>query len=167
MSLHLSTRLRASLLFAASDNDVLERRDLRFPVPSADPGEITDTFREKRGVARHEALDIAARRGAPVVAVDDGTIKKLFASKAGGLTIYQFDREERFCYYYAHLDRYAKGLKEGNRVRKGDSIGYVGTSGNAPPNSPHLHFAIFKLGPEKQWWEGAPINPYPLLADDP
>ena len=95
--------------------------------------------------------------------MDTGIIAKLFTSKPGGLTVYQFDPSQTYAYYYAHLDRYAEGLKEGMLVKKGDLIGYVGTTGNARPNTPHLHFAIFELGPEKHWWEGKPINPYPLL----
>ena len=106
-----------------------------------------------------------APRGTPVLAVDDGTIRKLFHSRAGGLTVYQFDPGEIYCYYYAHLDRYADGLIERMKVRRGDVIGYVGSTGNASPAAPHLHFAIFLLGPEKRWSEGKAINPYPLLID--
>jgi peptidoglycan LD-endopeptidase LytH len=102
-------------------------------------------------------------RGTPVVAVDNGIIAKLFTSKPGGLTIYQFDSTEKFCFYYAHLDGYAPGLREGMLVKRGGTIGYVGSTGNADPSAPHLHFAIFELGPEKRWWEGKPINPYPIL----
>jgi murein DD-endopeptidase MepM/ murein hydrolase activator NlpD len=105
-----------------------------------------------------------APRGTPVRAVDDGTVRKLFHSVPGGLTVYQFDPSESYCYYYAHLDRYAAGLEEGQALRKGDVVGYVGTTGNAPRETPHLHFTIFKLGPEKRWWEGVPLNPYPLWA---
>ena len=93
----------------------------------------------------------------------DGHIAKLFSSERGGLTVYQFDTDERYCYYYAHLEAYADGLTEGMRVKRGQIIGHVGTSGNAPPDTPHLHFAIFALGPEKRWWEGTPIDPYPAL----
>ena len=89
---------------------------------------------------------------------------KLFTSKAGGLTVYQVDPSQNYAYYYAHLDRYADGLTEGKVLKKGDVLGYVGTTGNADPNTPHLHFAIFELGPEKHWWQGTPINPYPLLT---
>ena len=112
---------------------------------------------EPRG---HEAVDILALRNTPIRAVEDGKIAKLFLSKAGGNTIYQFDPSERFCYYYAHLDRYADGLRDGQLVAKGEIIGYVGTSGNAPPNTPHLHFAIFELGDDKKWWHGTAIDPY-------
>ena len=141
----------------------LEDRDLLIPVAGVDDEDLRDTFTDARGARRHEALDIMAPRHTPVRAVEDGRIVKLFSSKAGGVTIYMFDRSETYCYYYAHLDRYAPGLKEGQTVRRGDLIGYVGSSGNASPNAPHLHFAIFRLTPEKQWWKGEPINPYPVL----
>ena len=93
-----------------------------------------------------------------------GTIKKLFTSRAGGITIYEFDRAEDRCYYYAHLDRYAPNVVEGMQVAQGDVIGYVGTTGNAPANTPHLHFAIMILPPTKEWWQGEPIDPFPLLT---
>jgi peptidoglycan LD-endopeptidase LytH len=142
----------------------LRTKGLVLPVAGYDRRHLRDNFAEMRGTRVHEALDMLAPRGTPVVAVDDGVVKKLFNSRAGGLTVYQFDPQEAFCYYYAHLDRYADGLAEGRSVRKGDTLGYVGTSGNAPPNVPHLHFTVFKLGPEKHWWEGVPINPFPLWA---
>lgn len=149
---------------AAPSYDTLVRRGPILPVVGVDPTSIQDTFEQKRGTDRkHEATDIIAPRGTPVVAFDDGLIRKLFESKQGGLTVYQFDGTETFCYYYAHLDRYAEGLEEGMFVRRGDRIGYVGTTGNAPIGTPHLHFAIFRLGPEKRWWQGTPINPYPIL----
>lgn len=134
------------------------------PLPGLDLGDLRDSFAEERGRRLHEALDVLAPRGTPVLAVDDGRVVKLFESRAGGLTAYQFDPTETYCYYYAHLDRYAEGLKEGMILRKGDPIGAVGTTGNAPPETPHLHFAIFKLGREKQWWRGAPVNPYLVLT---
>ncbi len=108
-----------------------------------------------------------APRGTPVLAADDGTIEKLFLSKPGGITIYEFDPTRRYSYYYAHLDSYAKGLKEGMPVKRGEEIGIVGSTGDASPNAPHLHFAIFVLGPEKQWWKGTAINPYPILRAAP
>jgi murein DD-endopeptidase MepM/ murein hydrolase activator NlpD len=125
-----------------------------------------DTFNDARGGGErtHEATDIMAPRGTPVHAVDNGLIKKLFVSDQGGNTIYQFDTPETYTFYYAHLDRYADGLKEGMLVKRGDVIGYVGSTGNAAPDAPHLHFAIFELGPEKNWWQGKPVNPYPILV---
>lgn len=141
---------------------------LTIPVKGVAASELSDTYTQARGSDRiHEALDIMAPRGREVVAVDDGKLVKLFNSKQGGLTIYQFDPGERYAYYYAHLDRYAGGIQEGKFLKRGELIGYVGSSGNADPAAPHLHFAIFELGPEKRWWEGKPINPYPLLTRQP
>ena len=134
------------------------------PVEGAKTIDLRDSFEEKRGAARrHEAIDILAPRGTPVVAAVDGSIEKLFTSKPGGLTVYEFDRARAKCYYYAHLDRYAEGVKEGQLVHRGDRLGYVGSTGDASAEAPHLHFAIFQLGPERQWWAGTPINPYPYL----
>jgi murein DD-endopeptidase MepM/ murein hydrolase activator NlpD len=99
-----------------------------------------------------------------VIAAVDGTVRKLFTSRAGGLTIYEFDVNEERVYYYAHLESYADGIREGLFVKEGTVIGYVGTSGNAPPGTPHLHFAIGVLTPTKEWWKGEPVNPYPLLT---
>jgi murein DD-endopeptidase MepM/ murein hydrolase activator NlpD len=142
----------------------LRDRDLAMPVDGVDAAELRDTFFDARGSNRaHEAIDIMAARGTPVLAADDGVIQKLFTSEAGGLTIYQFDRSATYTYYYAHLDAYAEGLREGQPVRRGDVIGYVGSTGNASPHAPHLHFAIFRLTPERQWWKGEPVNPYPVL----
>lgn len=137
---------------------------LRIPVDGVEVTQLVDTFSEGRGDRVHEAIDIVAPRGTPVVAVDDGTVVKLFDSKRGGLTVYQFDPTGKYAYYYAHLQGYAPGLAEGKAVERGDLIGYVGTTGNASPATPHLHFAVFALGPEKRWWQGTAINPYPLLG---
>ena len=140
-------------------------RRLALPVANLKAADLIDTYNQARGTERrHEAADIMAPRGTPVLAVDNGIIRKLFTSVPGGLTIYQFESAERYCYYYAHLDRYADGIREGLFVKRGDLIGYVGSTGNADPSGPHLHFAIFELGPEKKWHEGKPINPYPLLS---
>ncbi len=146
------------------DLDELRRRRLAVPVEGIDRKTLRDTFAEGRTGHVHEAIDILAPRGTPVVAVEDGRIEKLFTSKQGGLTIYQFDPSSRYCYYYAHLDRYAAGLVQGQSVRRGQVLGYVGISGNAPPQTPHLHFTIFKLAADKRWWQGAPLNPFPLWA---
>jgi murein DD-endopeptidase MepM/ murein hydrolase activator NlpD len=142
----------------------LRSRHLTVPVAGLQPEDLRDTFADERGGNRiHEALDILAPRNTPVVAVEDGRVAKLFTSKPGGLTIYQFDPTSAFAYYYAHLERYADGLKDGDRLQRGQVIGYVGTSGNAPPDVPHLHFAIFKLTDEKRWWQGTALDPYPIL----
>jgi murein DD-endopeptidase MepM/ murein hydrolase activator NlpD len=138
---------------------------LAMPLASIGPGQLTDTFDDLRGgERRHEALDIPAPTGTPVLAVADGHIEKLFTSVPGGLTIYQFEPHGRHAYYYAHLQGYAPGLAEKQPVRRGQVIGYVGSTGNADPEAPHLHFAVFELGPEKRWWQGTAIDPYPLLT---
>lgn len=146
--------------------EALHRKDLRLPIDNADVKAMKGQFGDARdgGARGHEAVDILAPRNTPVHAVEDGTIEKLFLSKQGGITIYQFDPAGRFCYYYAHLERYAEGLHEGQHVSRGDLIGFVGTSGNAPPNTPHLHFAVFELTPEKHWWQGTPLDPWPAFA---
>lgn len=137
---------------------------LLIPVAGVKAGQLTDTYDQARGQERrHEALDILAPLGTQVVAAADGRVAKLFNSKPGGLTLYQFDATEKFAYYYAHLDRYASGVAEGMLLKRGDLIGYVGATGNADPAAPHLHFAVFTLTPEKKWWQGAPLNPYPLM----
>jgi peptidoglycan LD-endopeptidase LytH len=137
---------------------------LLLPVQGIAFADVRDTFDDARGSERrHEALDIMAPAGTPVLAAADGTIEKLFTSDRGGLTIYQFEPTGTWSYYYAHLQAYAPGIAEGVQVRRGDVIGSVGSTGNADPAAPHLHFAVFRLTPERQWWTGTPVNPYPLL----
>jgi peptidoglycan LD-endopeptidase LytH len=144
---------------------LLKRRMLPIPVDGVSREQLRDTFDDDRagGLRTHEALDIMAKRGTPVRAVETGRVAKLFQSVPGGLTVYLFDPAGTFSYYYAHLDRYAAGLAEGKQVNRGDVIGYVGSTGNASEDAPHLHFAIFQLGPDRKWWEGTPINPYDVL----
>jgi len=143
----------------------LEQKHLSIPVAGVTPSQLQDTFDDARAEGRrHDALDIVAPRGTEVRAVERGTIKKLFTSRAGGVTIYEFDPTETYSYYYAHLDRYAPGLAEGQQVERGQLLGYVGSTGNASPATPHLHFAIAHLDASKSWWKGDAINPYPLLV---
>jgi murein DD-endopeptidase MepM/ murein hydrolase activator NlpD len=138
-------------------------RRLAFPVKDFDPANLRDSFDEIRGKHRHEALDIMAARGTPVVAVDDGRVARMLRNLAGGITLYQLDRDEAHVYYYAHLDAYAKGLAEGAYLKRGDLVGFVGSTGNAPAHAPHLHFGIFELADGRRWWKGRAVNPYPLL----
>jgi peptidoglycan LD-endopeptidase LytH len=147
------------------DVAALLEKDLLLPVAGVDTSALRSSFIESRGggTRTHEAIDILAPRGTAVYATQDGRIAKLFTSAAGGLTIYQFDSDEEYCFYYAHLDAYAPSLADGQTVRRGQTIGYVGTTGNAPESTPHLHFAIFKLGAEKRWWEGEPLDPFLVL----
>ena len=140
---------------------------LLLPVQGITAAQLQDTFTDARSEGRvHDAIDILAPEGTPVLAVADGTIEKLFDSERGGLTVYQFEPGGTYCYYYAHLQRYADGLAEKQVVKRGDVIGYVGHTGNASPDAPHLHFEIHRLGPEKQWWKGESLNPYPVLRGE-
>lgn len=134
------------------------------PISGLALADLRDSFGETHNGHRHEAIDIMEPRGTEVRAVVSGTIRKLFLSNPGGNTIYEFDEMGMYCFYYAHLDRYRDGLREGMRVDRGDVIGFVGSTGNADAHAPHLHFAIFELGPEKQWWKGTAVNPYPSLV---
>jgi peptidoglycan LD-endopeptidase LytH len=143
----------------------LRSRSLTIPVRGIASDDLVSSFQDARGTRRHEAIDILAPRGTDVVAVEDGKVVKLFTSGAGGLTIYQFDPSETFVYYYAHLDRYAPWLKEGSTVHEGDVIGFVGTTGNAPEGTPHLHFAISKLDPDRRWWGGTALDPFLVWRD--
>jgi murein DD-endopeptidase MepM/ murein hydrolase activator NlpD len=144
----------------------LVQRGLLVPVQGVPRTGLQDTYDDARGQGRvHNAIDIMATRGTPVVAVEAGRIAKLFTSNLGGLTIYQFDPTETYTYYYAHLDRYAPGLKEGDQVGRGQVIGYVGSTGDASPDAPHLHFEITRLHADKKWWQGDSINPYPILRE--
>ena len=119
------------------------RQNLSMPIQGIAGSDLRDTFNETRpGGKRHGATDILAARGTPIHAMADGSIRKLFLSKAGGNTIYEFDETQTYCFYYAHLERYAPGLTEGMQIRRGDVIGYVGTTGDAPPGTPHLHLEI-------------------------
>ena len=140
---------------------------LLLPVQGLAMEQLADTFTQARGEGRlHDAIDIMAAEGTPVLAVADGTVEKLFTSDRGGLTLYQFEPSGRYAYYYAHLQRYADGIAEGQPLRQGQVLGYVGSTGNANPDAPHLHFAIFQLGPERRWWEGTALNPYPVLRGE-
>jgi len=148
---------------SVATGDVLLPR-IGLPIVGMKLSDIHDTFNQGRSGGRaHESTDIMKPRGTPVIAVDDGTIVKFFNSRQGGLTVYQFDSSQIYCYYYAHLDGYAEGLAEGMAVKRGDPIGYVGSTGNANAAGPHLHFGIARIGPEKHWWGGQAIDPYPLL----
>ncbi len=154
---------RSAAVVGAADMASLRSRQLLVPVAGVRPANLVGSFADARGGRTHEALDIAAPRGTPVLAADDGTVLKLFTSRAGGLTIYLADPTRKFIYYYAHLDAYAPTLREGQAVAKGQQVGTVGTTGNAPPNTPHLHFAILRNDDMTKWWTGTPLDPYAVL----
>ena len=148
----------------AADLAVLSA-ELIIPVPGVQPSELRDTFNEMRGGGsrKHEALDILAPRGTPVLSASSGRVLKLHNSVDGGLMVYAADSSNRFVLLYGHLDHYAEGLHDGLLLRQGQLIGYVGTTGNAPANTPHLHFAIAHPKDVKLWWTGDAIDPRPLL----
>jgi murein DD-endopeptidase MepM/ murein hydrolase activator NlpD len=153
-------------LRAPPPQPVVAPSGLAIPVAGVRPEQLGDTYTQARAGGRpHDAIDIMAPRGTPVIAAAEGTVEKLFFSHGGGgITVYVRSPDRAWSYYYAHLDRYAPGLAEGQQVRRGDPIGFVGSTGNASPDGPHLHFAISRMGPADGFWQGVPINPYPLLA---
>jgi murein DD-endopeptidase MepM/ murein hydrolase activator NlpD len=135
------------------------------PVAGVRPEQLQDTFTAARAEGRtHDAIDIPAPKDTPVLAAADGTVIKLFLSKPGGITIYQLASDNRTVYYYAHLDRYADSLEVGKVLHRGDTIAYVGDTGNAGPGNYHLHFSVSIVSDPKRYWEGTHINPYPLLT---
>jgi murein DD-endopeptidase MepM/ murein hydrolase activator NlpD len=140
---------------------------LTLPVDGVPRADLVDGFFDGRGQRTHHALDIPAPRNTPIRAAVAGTIAALNSSRSGGTSIWQYDESGAYCYFYAHLERYAPGLRAGQAVARGQVIGFVGTSGNAPESTPHLHFAMFRLESRGRWWAGVPVNPYPLLRGDP
>lgn len=153
-----------SSVAALTPEAALAAKGLIIPVEGVDPSRVRDSYTASRGGRTHDAVDIMAPRGTPVIAADSGTIFKLRQNQAGGFTIYQLDPDERFVYYYAHLDHYAEGIVEGKAVRQGDLLGFVGTTGNAPKDLPHLHFQVMLYRGRGQYWGGEPINPHPFLT---
>lgn len=140
--------------------------NLIIPVAGVRPDQLLDTFDDARSEGRvHDAIDIMAAAETPVIAAADGKILKLFQSDRGGTTIYQLNTNGDLVFYYAHLSHYAAGLTEGNIVKQGEVIAYVGDTGNAGPGNYHLHFSIATVSDPKRYWEGTNINPYPLLHD--
>ena len=151
-----------SVVASPAELDAL-RAALAIPVQGVAAGALHDSYDEARVGHSHQALDILAPRGTPVLAATDGRVLKLHDSAAGGLMVYQADASDRFILMYGHLDGYAPGLADGAPLRRGQLIGYVGTTGNAPPGTPHLHFVVARGRPSVSWWKGTPVNPYPLL----
>jgi murein DD-endopeptidase MepM/ murein hydrolase activator NlpD len=138
---------------------------LAIPVVGVKANQLSDTFTQARGQGRrHDAIDIMAAEGTPVIAAADGTVEKLFNSVRGGMTIYERSVDGNWVYYYAHLSAYAPGLHEGQQLKRGQVIARVGHTGDASAAGPHLHFAVNRMAPGERWWNGTPINPYPLLA---
>jgi murein DD-endopeptidase MepM/ murein hydrolase activator NlpD len=148
-----------------ADVDLLER-EIAIPLDGIDPTTLHSNFDERRGggTRQHEALDIMAPRGTPIRAAASGRVLKLFHSANGGNMIYAADSSERFVLMYAHLDRYQPGLTDSTHLVRGQVIGYVGSTGNASPNAPHLHFGIARSADVKHWSRGKAIDPLPILV---
>lgn len=147
-----------------SDIAALQAQGMIVPVAGVQAKNLIDSFDDMRGGARrHNAIDIMAQRNTPVLAATSGKIVKMHNSAAGGLSIYESDPTSRFVLMYGHLDSYRQGLKEGAVVKRGEIIGFVGSTGNANPAAPHLHFQITRNDNMKEWWMGTPLNPFPVL----
>src|ERR1700759_483663 len=155
-----ATSLRPMPLPPLAANDP---ESLSIPVVGVERSALRDSFGAPRVAHQHHAIDIMAQRGTPVIAAVDGTVLKLFLSREGGNTLYLADRSRTNVYYYAHLDRYAPAVHDGMTVTRGTLLGFVGTTGNASPDAPHLHFGIERLPPTGEWWKGDPTDPYPIL----
>ena len=158
---------KAASTAEARDEIEVAPSGLAVPVAGIPTTKLVDTYKQARagGARVHDAIDIMADHGTPVVAAAPGKLEKLFFSKGGGgITAYVRSLDGQWLYYYAHLQDYAPGLKEGQVVRRGDPIGRVGVTGNSNPDGPHLHFAIHRMAPGEKWYQGTPVNPYPLLA---
>jgi len=154
----------------AAEGVVIGPAGLAIPVVGVKADQLVDTYTQARagGQRMHDAIDIMAPLGTPVVAAAPGRVEKLFFSQGGGgISVYIRSDDGRWIYYYAHLNSYAPGLAEGQQIQSGAPVGFVGSTGNANPAGPHLHFAVNRMNPEEKWWQGTPINPYPLLAGKP
>ncbi|WP_088184012.1 M23 family metallopeptidase [Sphingobium sp. Z007] len=143
-----------------------DNEPLLIPVEGVPASALSDTFTQARagGARPHDAIDIMAARGRAVLAATAGRIDKIFWSEDGGRTLYQRSPDGRLLYYYAHLDGYAPGIHEGQMLRRGQPVATVGSTGNADPSAPHLHFAVHVMQPDEPWYGGRAINPYPLLT---
>jgi murein DD-endopeptidase MepM/ murein hydrolase activator NlpD len=161
----LATVAGVSSARMAAAIDRLREKELVIPVAGVGPSHIEDSFTAGRdgGERQHNAVDILAPRNTPIIAADDGVILRMSSNKLGGITIYAADKDREFVYYYAHLDHYRRGVHEGDKIQKGDTLGFVGTTGNAPKDVPHLHFQIMIWPSDGKYWYGEPVNPYPIL----
>lgn len=159
------SRNAADIPRPVTEREYLRSRKMMVPVHGVHPSQLVDTYNAPRSGGRaHHALDVMARRGTPVLSADDGVVRRISTNPLGGRTVYVVDDAGRYVHYYAHLDAYARGLREGQRVRRGDQLGTVGTTGNAPANAPHLHYQLLRYADARMWWAGDPVNPIPYLT---
>jgi len=154
-----------SLVVASASDEYLRTRQIALPVAGADMSKVDDSFSEPRDGGRvHRAIDILAPRGTPILSADDGKVLRMTTSSLGGISMYTVDPEGRLVYYYAHMDRYNDAMSPGRAIAKGDTLGYVGTTGNAPKDTPHLHFQVMRWPADGKYWNGDPIDPYEALG---
>ncbi len=147
-----------------TDSEYLRSRELMVPVHGISPRQLRDTYNAPRSGGRaHRALDIMAKKGTRVLSADDGVVMRVGSNELGGKIIYIVDPDGRFVHYYAHLDKIVWPLREGQKVKRGELIGSVGTTGNAPKNAPHLHYQLLRLQRGTPYWNGPPVNPIPYL----
>ncbi len=146
---------------AAGGGDVLE-----VPIAGVARNALVDSWGDPRdnGLRPHHGIDIMAPQMTPVRAAAPGTIEKLFLSAAGGTTLYLRTAQRDWTLYYAHLAGYAPGVHEGQVVRTGDLLGYVGDTGNAGAGNFHLHFGMMRTTSDQHWYQGEDVDPYPYLA---
>jgi murein DD-endopeptidase MepM/ murein hydrolase activator NlpD len=150
---------------ASASDEYLRTRQIVLPVAGADMTKVDDSFNEPRDGGRvHRAIDILAPRGTPILSADDGKILRMTTSNLGGISMYTVDPESRLVYYFAHMDRYNDTMSPGRAIAKGDTLGYVGTTGNAPKDTPHLHFQVMRWPADGKYWNGDPIDPYEALG---
>ena len=150
---------------ASADAEYLRSRQIIVPVAGADMTRVEDSFNEPRDGDRvHRAIDILAPRGTPILSADDGRVVRMTTSPLGGISMYTIDPDQRIVYYYAHMDRYNEVMAPGRAISKGDTLGFVGTTGNAPKDTPHLHFQVMRWPADGKYWNGEPINPFDFLG---
>jgi murein DD-endopeptidase MepM/ murein hydrolase activator NlpD len=156
----------SDFVVAEAELEGLRATGLLVPVKGAVLSKIENSFDAPRdGGRRHDAVDILAPRGTPVIAASDGWVLRVGSNALGGNVIWTSDPDRQFVHYYAHLDRYARGIRAGDRIQRGTVLGYVGTTGNAPPDVPHLHFQVMRVNDARRWWDGTPVNPHPFLVE--
>jgi peptidoglycan LD-endopeptidase LytH len=151
----------------SADTAYLRSRGLMVPVLGVYPDRVHDTFNDERGGGArvHRAIDIMAPRGTPVLSADDGRILRMETNRLGGISIFAVDPAARLVYYYAHLDRYEPLIHSGSYLTKGEVIGYVGSTGDASPDAPHLHFQVMRRPEDaRRWWDGTPIDPWAFFS---
>jgi len=153
---------------SASAAAYLVSRHIIVPVAGADMSKVEDSFYEARDGGRtHRAIDILAPRNTPILAADDGKIIRMTTSELGGISMYTVDPDARLVYYYAHMDHYNDAMSPGREIVKGDTLGFVGTTGNAPKDTPHLHFQVMSWPADNKYWDGEAIDPYEALGGVP